>query len=347
MSNLRNVESLVGSILMRTKPAVFITIILAIAVTVYASVDRGLFVLVNILVIGGMWALTATGLALGFSVMNIPNFAYGEFFMLGTLVSYYMQTFFDNYLRNNPSGFLTFLSPVISIFTALVVGVIAGAVVEKTIFYQMRKRNRQGWIMNCFVITIGLGLIMVNSHQLLFGATLKGIVSYWDAPAVSFFGAFVSVERIFAFCLALVAIGAFWVFFKFSKQGQAMRAVSMDQAGSLMVGIDYELIQTLTLGLSCGMAALSGGSLLFMFPSYPTVGGIPLFYSWFVIIIVGMGNIAGTIVGGFIVALLQVVTRVYAGEGWDFVVPAALMIVILLFIPSGIFGSKVRGIWDL
>ena len=113
-----------------------------------------------------------------------------------------------------------------------------------------------------------------------------------------------------------------------------------------MVGIDYNRIQTLTMALSCGLAALAGGTLLFMFPSTPTVGIAPLYYSWFVIIVVGMGNIAGAAVGGFVVALIQVLTRVYVGEGLEFVVPSAFMIVILVFKPSGIFGSEVRGIWD-
>jgi len=241
---------------------------------------------------------------------------------------------------------LAVIAPVISTIAAAISGFIAGAFVERVTFRQMRKRSREQWLMNCFLITIGLTLIMANGHQLVFGVTLKGIVSYWDAPAVSILGARISIERVYVFALATAAIAGFWAFLKFTRLGKAMRAVSMDQSGSLMVGIDYEMIQTFTLGLSCGLAALAGGAVLFMFPSYPTVGVQPLFYSWFVIIIVGMGNIAGTIVGGFIVALLQVGTSVYAGEGWGFVIPSVLMIIILVFIPSGIFGSKLRGIWD-
>jgi len=113
-----------------------------------------------------------------------------------------------------------------------------------------------------------------------------------------------------------------------------------------MVGIDFNGIQTLTMALSGGLAAIAGASLLFMFPSYPTVGLKPLYVAWFVIIVAGLGNVAGAVVGGVIVALLQVLTAVYVGEGWGFVIPSALIIVILVFKPSGIFGSEVRGIWD-
>ncbi len=83
-----------------------------------------------------------------------------------------------------------------------------------------------------------------------------------------------------------------------------------------------------------------------MFPSYPTVGIGPLYNAWFVVIVVGLGNVAGTVVGGFIVALFQILTTVYIGEGYGFIVPSILIIIILIFKPSGIFGSPVRGILD-
>lgn len=113
-----------------------------------------------------------------------------------------------------------------------------------------------------------------------------------------------------------------------------------------MVGISVNTIHALTLTVGCGLAALAGASLLFMFPSYPTVGLGPLYNSWFVILVVGFGNVAGAMAGGFIIALLQVLTRVYAGEGWEYVIPMALISAILVFKPTGIFGAKVRGIWE-
>ena len=68
--------------------------------------------------------------------------------------------------------------------------------------------------------------------------------------------------------------------------------------------------------------------------------------AWFIVILVGLGNIIGALTGGFMVALLKVVTVEYIGAGWDFVVPTALIILVLIFKPSGIFGSEVRGVLD-
>ena len=169
---------------------------------------------------------------------------------------------------------------------------------------------------------------------------------YWDAPPISIFNVYISIDRFFAAVLAITVILLFWMFMKFTRIGQAMRAVSQDEAGALMVGISVNRLQLIAMSISCGLAALAGGSLLFMYPSYPTVGLEPLYNSWFVIIVVGWGNVQGAIVGGFIIALLQVVTRTYVGEGWEYVIPVLLVAVLLLFKPSGLFGSKVRGIWD-
>jgi branched-chain amino acid transport system permease protein len=68
--------------------------------------------------------------------------------------------------------------------------------------------------------------------------------------------------------------------------------------------------------------------------------------AWFIVILVGLGNIIGALTGGFMVALLKVLTVEYIGSGWDFVVPTALIILVLIFKPSGIFGSEVRGVLD-
>ena len=94
------------------------------------------------------------------------------------------------------------------------------------------------------------------------------------------------------------------------------------------------------------MAAMAGASLLFLFQAYPTVGLKPLYFSWFVVMLVGLGNVAGAFVGGFLVALLQTATQQFIGIAWEDVVPTFVMILVLLIAPSGIFGSEVKGIQE-
>jgi branched-chain amino acid transport system permease protein len=326
--------------------ATWITIGLAVAIALIVSVTTGPFALINSLVTGGMWALMAAGLALVFGVMNIPNFAHGEFFMVGTLVAYFVFTPISKFLQKNPSPVLSAVAPFAGIILATLVGGVLGIVIEKVLFQQLRRRSKEQWVMNTFLLTAGVSVFIINGTLLIWGTEFKGITRYWDVKPLDLFGVNLTVDRIVAFAIALVTIVAFWLFMQRTNVGRAMRAVSQDEVGAQMVGIDLQLVHTLTLALSSALAALAGASLLFMFPSYPTVGLKPLYVAWYVVILAGLGNVSGAVAGGFIVALLQTLTSYFIGVGWEDVVPTALIILILLFKPSGLFGSEVKGVWE-
>jgi branched-chain amino acid transport system permease protein len=328
------------------RSAAGISILVAVALAAFATMDRGLSILTNTIVLGGMLALMSMGLALVLGVLNIPHFALGEFFMIGTLVGYYVFTPLCAYLSANPNAVLAALAPLLAIFGGFLGGGIVGALSEKLVFSELRKRSRENWVMNSFLLTVGLSVILVNATQLLFGTSFKGIVRYWAGPPFEIYGDFISRDRVFAFLLAIAIIVAFGLFMSRTRTGRAIRAVSQDETGSLMVGIDLNAIMVLTMGLSCALAAVAGASLLFMYPSYPSVGLEPLYMAWFVVILAGLGNVLGALAGGFIVALLKVLTVEYVGGGWDFVIPSAAIILVLLFKPNGIFGSEVRGILE-
>ncbi|MFZ0613831.1 MAG: branched-chain amino acid ABC transporter permease [Desulfobacterales bacterium] len=323
-----------------------IAVILTVVVAGAATLDRGPYVLVNTVVIGGMLALVSMGLALVFGVMNIPMFAHGEYFMIGTLTAYYVFTPINNFITMHPDSVLAVMGPLITIVAAMAVGALAGVISEVLVFSQLRKRSRENWVMNSFLLTVGLAVVLINAHQIFFGADFKGITQYWAGAPISVMDVFISRDRAMSFALAALVVVVFWFFMTYTRTGRAIRAVSQDENGALMVGIGIKGILMLTMSLSCALAAIAGASLLFMYPSYPSVGLEPLYMAWFVVILAGLGNVLGAVMGAFMVALLKVLTVEYIGSGWDFVVPSALIIVVLIFKPSGIFGSEVRGILD-
>lgn len=326
--------------------ALGITIMLTLLIAVIAAIDAGPFVLINAIVTGGMWVLLSMGLSLVLGVMNIPNFAHGEFFLAGSLTAYFIYNPIRLYLRDSPSPFLAAVAPFFGIFAAFFIGMVFGAILERLVFYQLRKRSKQQWVMNSFLLTVGISVIFVNAVQLIWGADFKGIPNYWNVDTLDFLGVNVSVDRLVAFVLAVVSISVFWYFLQRTRTGRAIRAVAQDETGAQMVGINLNNIQTLTLALSAGLAAMAGASLLFIFPAYPTAGLKPLYVAWYVVMLVGLGNVSGTVVGGFIVALLQTLTSYYIGVGWEDVVPTVIIIIMLIFRPSGLFGSEVKGIQE-
>jgi len=337
---------LIKKILAKSTSAAGIVVIISIIAALYSTYDKGLYLAINTVVMGGMLALMALGLALVFGVMNVAMFAHGEFFMIGSLSAFYIFPPIHEYLVENPNAFLSMIAPLIAIFGALLIGMIVGVIVEKLVFSPLRKRSTDNWVMNSFLLTVGLSVILVNGHQLLFGTEAKTIVRYWSGRPLNIYDVYIARDRIITLFLSMAAVVLFWLFIKYTRTGRSIRAVSQDEKGALIVGINLTGIQMLTMSLSCGLAAFAGACLLFLYPSYPTVGIEPLYLAWFVVILAGLGNIMGAVVCAFIVSLLKVVTEAYVGSGWEYIVPSALIMLMLVFKPSGIFGSDVRGVHE-
>lgn len=303
--------------------------------------------LVNTLVTGGAWALMAVGLAMVFGVMNIPNFAHGELFLFGSFTAFTVFSPIQDAILDNPSlDWLKVIGPFPGMLAALLVGAVVGVLLEVVLFRPLRKRSRDQWVMNTFLLTAGVSVVFINGYRLMIGNDFHGVTRYWDVHPIQFLGVAISIDRVMVLVIALVTIGLFALFLQRTRLGRAIRAVSQDETGAQMAGIDLNRIFMLTMGLSGALAALAGASLLSLFPAYPDVGLQPLYLAWYVVILAGLGNIQGAIAGAFIVSLLQTLTVFYVGEGWVDVLPTGFIILILLFKPSGLFGSAVKGVWE-
>lgn len=278
---------------------------------------------------GGMYILMAMGLSLVFGVMKIPNFAHGEFYMLGAYFAFFACVVW---------GF----PPVLAIIIAGIGGFLCGAFMEKTTFYPLRKRSRGNWIMNSFLVTAGLSFILQNLTQALVGADFRGVPQYWGGSLKLFSGMNVSLDRIVGFLIAMLSVGVFWLFLKKTKTGNAILAVSEHETGAMLMGIELNKIHTLTFALSSMLAAIAGAALLSIIPAYPTMGLQPLYKSWFVVILVGLGNIEATIIGGFLVGLIEAIASFSLGAMWQDVVSLSIIILVLLFKPTGLFGKKLK-----
>jgi branched-chain amino acid transport system permease protein len=323
-----------------------VVLVVAIAVTIVVSIQNP-SLLVNTLVTGGMWALMAGGLALVFGVMNIPSFVHGDLFMVGTLVALFVFRPIQSLILDNKGNVLfTWGGPFVGMAAAFLVGAVIGVLMEVLLFRQLRRRSKEQWVMNTFLLTAGVGIIFENTAMIKFGNLAQGISRYWDMPTLKFLGVSVGIDRLMTFIIAMVTLALFAFFLQKTRTGRALRAVSMDETGAQMAGIGLTRIYQLTLALSCGLAALAGAALLWNNPFTPTVGAVPLLIAWYVVILAGLGNVQGAVVGAFLVALVQQLTGYYLATDWVDVLPTALIILILLFKPSGLFGSEVKGVWE-
>jgi branched-chain amino acid transport system permease protein len=282
---------------------------------------------------GGLYALMAVGLALVFGVMNICHFAHGEYYVIGAYAAYFAHVTYG-------------LNPIVAIMIAAMLSFIAGAVTEKLFFMPLRRLNKGEWIMNAFLLTAGLSVALQNTYKLVWGVRYRGVTQYWNASIEIFPGMAIAVDRLVALGIAIAAILALWFFLQKTSTGRAIRAVSQDERGAMLVGIKLDRIYTLTFALGSMFAGLGGASLLSLTPAYPYAGVKPLISSWFVVTIVGLGSVSGAIVGGFLVGVFESLSYYFLGQGWQDVASLGMLILLLLFKPSGLFGTKVKGVLE-
>lgn len=289
---------------------------------------RMLELLVVSILRGGIYILMAMGLTLVFGVMKIPNFAHGEFYMLGAYFAFIASAIFG-------------LNPILCIIFAMLGGFLVGAIIEKVTFYPLRKRSGGDWLLNSFLVTAGISFIIQNSALAIAGPDFKGVTSFWSG-SLNFAGMSISADRVISFLIAIGVVGIFWLFLKKTKTGNAILAVSENETGAMLMGIELNKIHTLTFALSCMLAAIAGAALLSITPAYPTMGLQPLYKSWFVVILVGLGNIEATIVGGLVVGLIEALSSYGLGTAWQEVICLSIIILVLIFKPAGLFGKGLK-----
>lgn len=290
--------------------------------------DRMLDLLITSFFKGGVYILISMGLTLVYGVMRISNFAHGECYLVGTYAVYFGVTKFG-------------MNPFLAILFAAVVGFVLGAVVERLCFHPLRRKADKDWIINTFLVSAGLSFILQNGLQMLFTANQLGVPYLWQGT-ITIGSIRIPLDRLIAFFVALLFMGGFYLFLNKSKTGSAIRAVSEDETGAMLMGVNISSIHTLTFGLSTMLAAVAGAALISVTPAYPTGGEKPLYTAWFVVILVGLGNLEATIVGSFAVALIESLSNYYFGAIWQECVSLAVIILVLIFKPAGLFGKKAK-----
>jgi branched-chain amino acid transport system permease protein len=282
---------------------------------------------------GGLYVLMAMGLSLVFGVMNISNFAHGEFYMLGAYFAFFASTVLG-------------ANPILCVLIAALGGFICGVIMEKLCFYPLRKRSTGNWVMNSFLVTCGLSFVLQNLAQAWIGVNIKGVNRYWEGGISIMSGMTIPMDRIMGFVIAMLSVGFFWLFFTKTRTGNSIRAVSEHEVGATLVGINLNRIHTLTFALSCMLAAIAGAALLSIAPAHPNMGMAALYKSWTVVILVGLGNIGATLFGGLLLGMLETISIYSLGAGWQDLVTLVLIIIVLIIKPSGLFGKAVKGVWE-
>jgi branched-chain amino acid transport system permease protein len=278
------------------------------------------------LVRGAMYALMGIGLSLIFGILGVVNFAHGEFFMLGTYAMYFVSALLG----------LPFLAGV----AAAAIGLFAvGVVIERALIEPLRQRAGRDWLLDSFVLTIGLMVILQNLALLGFGSRRRGITTMVEGSVV-FGDVTIAYERLAILALAVIIVGLLAAYIKFTDTGKAIRATAQHPEAAQTLGIDINRIYTVAFGIGAALAGAAGALLISIFPAFPTVGYQPVLKSFAVVILGGLGNIPGAIAGGFLLGIVEAYAIFFMSAGWQSVITPLIIILVLVFRPQGLFTAQ-------
>jgi branched-chain amino acid transport system permease protein len=276
----------------------------------------------NGLVVGCSYALIAVGLTAIFGLMEIANFAHGQFYMLGAYFSYWLT-------RVVGLDFWTGL-------VASIVGVmLLGVILERTLFRLLRGAS----LSSSVLATIALSIFLENLALNVWGPRPQKILSPFETGSIEFLGIFTTPERLLMLFVTVLIVILLHLGLRHTQTGKAIRATFQQREAAALVGIDIDRLYTLTFAIGAGLAALAGVLLGTIFVVQPSMGGIATLKAFVVVTLGGISSFAGGIAGGLVLGLAESFGAIIAPAYKD-AVGFILVMLVLLYKPDGLLGKK-------
>jgi len=273
--------------------------------------------------VGSIYMLLATGLNIIFGVMKLVNFAHGQFLMIGAFLTWTISV-------------ATGLNAYEAILISMIVVAGLGVVVERLTF----RRVIGGEKLNEIFVSLGLIYIFENAALLFWGDSSQRIISPFSGLSLDLKAFSITYDRIVAVFVVVAVLVAFGLLVYRTKIGLAMRATSQRNFTASLMGINIEKIYMITFGLGSAMAAAAGGLYGIIFTFNSQSGAFPTIIAFAIIILGGLGSIRGAIVGGLLYGIAEQMATLFLGGIWASAVAFALLIIVLIIRPNGLFGEK-------
>lgn len=280
---------------------------------------------INGLMAGSVYVLVALGMVLIYGVMHVLNFAHGVLLMMGAYVSHFFFTRLTG-------------SYLLSILASVAVLAVFGIALERAVF-----RPLHGNLRSQVIASLGLILALENLVIALWGPNALQMRVPETAMLVPIGELRFPLQHLLVIGVTLVVVVLLFLFLKLSKFGTAIRATSQDRTAAMVVGIRVERIDWITFALGTALAALGGALIGPLFLVFPQMGDAPLVKGLAGILLGGMGSVPGAVIGGFIIGVAESVATLFLPTDYRDSVAFAVMVLILLVWPRGIFGVRVRG----
>ncbi|ODU05834.1 MAG: ABC transporter permease [Pseudonocardia sp. SCN 72-86] len=271
---------------------------------------------------GAVYGLIAMGLTLIFGVLDIVNFAHGAFLAVALYVSFVVV---DNW------G----LHPVIALLICVPLMFLLGAAAHRGVLSFAIGRPLE----NQLLLTLGISLLIENVLLMVFGPNPRSVALPGER-SYDVLGVVTNLSRVLAFVMALVLATALYVLLQRTRLGTAIRAVAANHTGAELVGIDTRRMYTLTFAIGTACAGAAGVLMAPMTTIQPTSGEVFNILAFVVVVLGGMGNVVGALVGGLLVGLTEQLGGLYF-PGQSPLLSVFVVFVLVLFLrPQGLFGRR-------
>jgi branched-chain amino acid transport system permease protein len=284
--------------------------------------------LASVLLLASLYALVALGLNLVYGTMRLLNVAHGELVMLGGYVAYW--------------GFARLgISPLLSALLAMLAAAALGALIYQAVIRRLFRSTRvlARVEANSLLVFFGISVVIQNLTALAFTANQRGYAYLDNVLTVGELR--IEANRVVAFAVAAVVCLACALFFRFARTGLAMRAVMQQREAAALVGIDIDRVNLQVFALGFALAALAG-ALVSMMQQISPFMGFPFTVSAFVVIILGgLGNLMGSIIGALLLAAVEVYGIALISPSYRSILVYGVFVAVLLLRPQGLLGRPI------
>jgi branched-chain amino acid transport system permease protein len=284
--------------------------------TVLGSSISGVF-------LGSIYALVALGLTLIYGVLHIINFAHGSLLMLAMYAVFFLWNILG-------------LDPYLSMLIVVPGGYLFGYTLQRTII----GKASHGKDEITLLVMLGVSIVMENTALFFFTATDRSVRVPYDLDGFDLGVTYVVYPEIAALLGSLLITLVLWFFMSYTDTGKAIRAVSKERQGARLVGINVEHIFAVSFGIGTACVAAAAALLVPTYAVHPQIGYLFVLIAFTVVVLGGMGSFVGALAGGLIIGVTEQLGRLYLGESLGLITISVIFIIVLLFRPTGLFGSK-------
>ncbi len=282
--------------------------------------------LINAILLGGLYALMGIGFSLQWGISGIINLSYGAMVILGSYIS---LEFFN----------LFHLDPFISMIMSGAILFVIGAAIYRTLLQPLIK----GGIVFTLILTFALRLVIENIILKVWSADYRTIRVTYAGSNFQFGDAYIPLIKFLAFIVAGILIYLTYLFMMKTKTGKGIQAVALDKEGAQAVGIDVEKMYLINFALGTALAGLTGSLWASIYSFSPHLLGSIVGKVFIIAILGGLGNIWGAAAGGLLLGIAETAGAVFLGSEWQEALGMVIMVSVLVWRPYGLMGKKFFG----